>query len=483
MDNRRGKRVPLDQIIFAVPAALYILTPLLDMFIFYYKMITRAEEFEAFAVIPYLPRVIAGLMGVALIVRLIGFKDRNLVRKALHRTNTFQTPLILFMLYLGLVIISIGANGFTYYSVYGHPYTKMGMWTYISNVVLFLFISSLVYDERVKGFLVKSCCVIASLYALFGIFMLNLLAEEGKLSVTFYNSNHYGYYLAVSIPLTASLIVDSIDKLSKGQKTGVDIGIYCVLMAVQCFALGYNDTLGAWIAVMLSLVFLFVAYRMKDGRFSWAVLAPLGIFIGMTILSGFLTTSVFTSLNQTIEDIDAIAQGAAQAEQAGNGRWIVWKLTVKYILKYPLFGNGIEGLLNTITREGSPTGSPHNEYLEYMAFFGIPAGLAYIAACLSVFIHAIKHKKELNAATLACLTGAFGYLVSAFFGVCFYYTATYPFIFLGLALNFAEKDRPALPSPAAEISIDQREETEEVVKEGAAEETEETEETEEKSAL
>jgi hypothetical protein len=39
--------------------------------------------------------------------------------------------------------------------------------------------------------------------------------------------------------------------------------------------------------------------------------------------------------------------------------------------------------------------------------------------------------------------------VSAFFGVCFYYTCTYPFIFLGLGLNFAAEDQPAVPVIAA----------------------------------
>jgi hypothetical protein len=66
-----------------------------------------------------------------------------------------------------------------------------------------------------------------------------------------------------------------------------------------------------------------------------------------------------------------------------------------------------------------------------------------------VFLHGQKYKKELNAVTLVCLAGAFAYLVSAFFGVCFYYTCTYPFIFLGLGLNFAAEDQPAVPVIAA----------------------------------
>ena len=446
MNNLKKRAIPLDQIIFALPAGLFILTPLIDLFINYYRVITNNGEWETYEVIPYLPMVIAGLLAVALIVRLIAFKHRNLIQKALHRTRTFQTTLILYMLYLGLVLMSIGVNGFTYYAVHGHPYTKMSMWTYMANILLFLFFSSLVYDERVKGFLVKACCVIATLYALYGMIEYNFKPYAGDLRVTFHNSNHYGYYLAVSIALTAAMIVETLgakrQEAAEASRPGLEAAAWCVMLFIQCFALGYNNTLGVWIAVVLSHIFLFVAYRLRDGRFNFRVLVPFAVFLCASVISAFFTTSIFTSIVRTYGDVGNIVQGLKKADEAGSGRWLIWKLTVKHIIERPLFGNGIEGLLEIITLEGSSTGSPHNEYLEYMAFFGVPAGISYIAACLSVFIHGLKHKKELNGITLVCLAGGFGYLASAFFGVCFYYTVTYPFIFLGLSLNFAERDKP-----------------------------------------
>ena len=456
MENK--KRIAPDQIICAIPAALFILTPLLDVFINYFQSITSSLEYETFRIIPYLPIAIVAVLLISFVILFIRSSDRHFIKAAFRRTYTFQTTLLLFVLYLGLVLMSIGVNGFTYYAVHGHPYTKMSMWTYMANVILFLFISSLVYDERVKKFLVRMCCYIASAYALYGMISYILNPYRGSLRVTYHNSNHYGYYLAVSIALTSAMIIDMLStKAKEDNRSGkvIDLVIWCLMLIVQCFALGYNNTLGVWISVVMAHLFLFIVYRIKDGKFNLYVLVPFAIFFCTSIISSLFTTSIFTSIIRTFTDVGNITQGLAAADEAGSGRWKIWKATVRHIIDRPVFGNGIEGLLEIITLEGISTGSPHNEFLEYTAFFGIPAGLSYIAACTSVFIHGLKYRKELNPATLICMVGAFGYLVSSFFGVCFYYTVTYPFIFLGLSLNFASKDRPKPAAGQTEPSSEQ----------------------------
>ncbi len=177
MENR--KRIAPDQIIFAVPAALFLVTPLLDVFINFFQTITAKREWETFKIIPYLPVGILGILFLSLIFFFIRSEDKNIFRLANRRTMTFQTSLLIFVIYLGLVLMSIGVNGFTYYALHGHPYTKMSMWTYMANVLLYLFISSLVFDERVKTFLVKLCCYSASAYALYGI-LWHLLKPDGR---------------------------------------------------------------------------------------------------------------------------------------------------------------------------------------------------------------------------------------------------------------------------------------------------------------
>ena len=465
--------VPADQIIFAIPAGLYLATPLLDIFINYFRSITGKLEYETFKIIPYLPIGITVILALSLILFFIKSTDKNIFRVAYRRTYTFQNSLLLFILYLGLVLISIAANGFTYYAVYGHPYTKMSMWTYITNVLLYLFFSSLVYDEKVKSFLVRLCCYSASAYALYGVLAHIFKPDGHALSVTFHNSNHYGYYLAVSIALTSAMIVhqfskpctvtppdgeecpptllndegntDQSEKKDANKKSvgskWIDLSIWSLMLIMQCIALAYNNTLGAWLAVLFSQIFLFVVYRVRDGKINKYILYTLGLFVGASIVCSIFTKSIFTSVIKTFIDIGNIASGAENADKAGSGRWKIWKWTVRHILDRPLIGNGIEGILQYTIAEDIETGSPHNEFLEYAAFFGIPAALAYIAGCVSVFLHGLKYRKQINALTLICMAGAISYLASSFFGVCFYYTIVYNFIFLGLSLNFVEKDR------------------------------------------
>ena len=64
------------------------------------------------------------------------------------------------------------------------------------------------------------------------------------------------------------------------------------------------------------------------------------------------------------------------------------------------------------------------------------SGIAYFAGCLGVFLRGLRRRRTLDGVTLACLTGAFGYLVSAFFGLTLYCTA--PFLFIMLGLGYAQ---------------------------------------------
>lgn len=80
----------------------------------------------------------------------------------------------------------------------------------------------------------------------------------------------------------------------------------------------------------------------------------------------------------------------------------------------------------------------HNEYLQYMATFGIPEGVLYILGCVGVFIRNVKRKEKLRKMSYVCLTAAFTYLVSACFGVTLYNTAPFLFIFLGMGYNSEE---------------------------------------------
>ena len=83
--------------------------------------------------------------------------------------------------------------------------------------------------------------------------------------------------------------------------------------------------------------------------------------------------------------------------------------------------------------EGPPYNiRPHNEFMQYALFHGIPAAILYFVGCLGVFIRALRKKVYLDGASLVCLSAAFGYLVSSFFGLTLYTTAYFLFMFLGM---------------------------------------------------
>ncbi len=448
---KKREPFPAEQAAFAVPAFMYIIMPVVDMVQSLYAIKTGGYHWDVFGFIPKLPLFL-------LLFVVIDFGSKVAEKKSLKavtgdilaRTKTFQSTLLIFMMFLGLTLMSIAVNGFTDYALHGHYYTQMSMWTYIGNICLYFFVSSLVSDKRVKSFLVGTCVAGACVYSVFAIWLLRISGNtKAGMTGSFYNRNHFGYYAAVACGLACALFVAKIPEFRKGIRGKLLV----ILLGGAAFLLSYTlavvNTLGAWIAVLFVHFFLFVVYKIKDGKWNFHVLISLGVFVLATLFASIWHKALFTSILKTIFDLKNILEGADDADKAGSGRWLIWKLTVRHIIDRPLFGNGIEGLLAKITLEGSSTGSPHNEYLEYMGFFGVPAGLAYISGCVSVFLHGQKYKKELNAVTLVCLAGAFAYLVSAFFGVCFYYTCTYPFIFLGLGLNFAAEDQPAVPVIAA----------------------------------
>ena len=106
---------------------------------------------------------------------------------------------------------------------------------------------------------------------------------------------------------------------------------------------------------------------------------------------------------------------------------------MEVILRWPLEGVGLEGI-NAFQGfyEYVGLGRPHNEYLQYTAFYGIPGGLAYLCGCFGVYLRTLRRKTELDTEGYVCLTAAFGYLVSAFFGITLYCTTPFLFLFLGM---------------------------------------------------
>ena len=123
-----------------------------------------------------------------------------------------------------------------------------------------------------------------------------------------------------------------------------------------------------------------------------------------------------------------------------KSRLILWIETIKCAFERPLVGYGTEGIKDHLAQFTGDERT-HNEFLQYFGFYGIPAGICYFSAVMSVFIHGLKNKKKLSKYEIAALAVAFAYCVSAFFGSSRTYTAPYLFIFLGLGFGICNKQQ------------------------------------------
>ena len=336
-------------------------------------------------------------------------------------------PFFVFLLFDLSIVLATVIRGPNEYDLSGHPYMYESIYSYISYPLVFFFCGMMLKRETQRRFL---------LYALlFSSLPVNALAlvNEWVTKITlfngsgvcavFHNSNHYGYYLAITIIPAALLVVYE-------KKLWLRIfSAFCAVLATVMLII--NNTLGAFLAVLFTLL-LFLVYNFcivkKNKKLA---LFLLGAFLLVTALMSIRYTTVTRSVATLKSDIGKVIADPLESDRAGSGRWKIWKNTVLHMGESPWFGFGVEGLLNTYH-----VGTPHNELLQYAAFFGIPTCVLYVLACALILLRVLKNCKKLDKTTMICFFACICYLASSFFGVAIYYTT--PFIYIFLGLSYAE---------------------------------------------
>lgn len=242
-----------------------------------------------------------------------------------------------------------------------------------------------------------------------------------KYAAIFNNTNHYGYVLTMTILGLAGLFM-----ISKGYKKY----IYLTLTCFNVWALIINDTFGCYLASMIGLIFLVILFAVRNKQ---------SVGSGLLLLALFAVTSIVTSVTN-----DGIlwanfavlftetSNNLVENNSAGSGRMGLWKQAIKYIKERPVFGHGPEGLYYKYIEDGFSNDRPHNEYLQYAAFTGIPSLVFYLGALISMLVYCLKNLKNLLPELVVIGGIIFAYCASAFFGNTMYYTSVYFFMFIGL---------------------------------------------------
>ena len=130
-------------------------------------------------------------------------------------------------------------------------------------------------------------------------------------------------------------------------------------------------------------------------------------------------------------------------QEIGTSRLGLWQYGIHLMSQKPILGYGVYGTKDMFYNESglsNPAGRVHNEYLQIGIDCGIPAMLIHIIAYIGVVIYFFRGMKKGTLTDLqrVMFTMFAAYAVSAFMGICAYYTASYFYIWLGLLISTFE---------------------------------------------
>lgn len=418
-----------------LPAILFALTPLLmviaasfnnDILFFAYKI----QVYYFIVIVVVIPLAIIDtvlvLTGKASSLT-IDQKNKTSVISML-RNNT--TTILFLICCIGIIASSLWNHNWSV-NLLGDIYRSESISTVISYFAVFYLMCTFITAEVDKQKIIFVSSIVSAVVAIYTLFIQITesfipahQALDPDCSSVFFHFNHYGYYLAVHIMISAGLCIHSRSKIIRI--------ISGVVMCLNTIVLNLNDTFGAWLGVFFAWILVFVIDCICKRSLKQTLVVFL-VFIATTVTSCLTTPNLINSITQFFTD-DVHGVVIDENISTGSSRWQMWKIALQCIREKPIFGWGNEGIDDIIYETIGQT-RPHNEYLQYTAFYGIPTGICYFAGCFCVFLRALKDRSSLSGMRIVCLTAAFAYLVSAFFGNTMFYTTPFIFILLGLSGN------------------------------------------------
>jgi len=367
--------------------------------------------------------IVAVAIGVLLLVaRRVG-AALDPARDPLRR----NVPLVLFGVFLALATVSalVSATDATWT---GDGYRRESLITYVSYVGFFFLATQVLAPARRKlllgmvlGLALVTCLVVVPAALIEG-WSSGAWQVPTRPRAYFHQFNHYGYLLAVGGALAVSGALVSSRRVARWALLAAFAGIL--------FTLLLNDTLGAYIALVVGSIAVLVSLAVIRRLHVGTAIALVGIVVVVHIVAEWMGIGILGELMSLGNDVRSVSAGEEGAAAAGTGRWGLWVTTAQQIVASPWLGHGVEGIADLLP---VGYGRPHNEYLQYAVFFGIPALIAYLGAVITIFVRVVRRAGAVDATTLCAATAAATYLVSALFGNTMYYTAPFLFLLLGVA--------------------------------------------------
>lgn len=270
-----------------------------------------------------------------------------------------------------------------------HPLTAMlggstqraGMLAFMLAGGVFLLASQLIDDRRRMVALSRSVMAGGALVATIGLVQalgydpVGVLIAElwmiGRGTSTIGNSDWAGTFLVVPVVISATL---ALVERSRAKR----------IVAAACFgltALGLLITLtrGAWVAAIVGLAIVAVAFWHSRGRLSRPALWTLGTMVALVAV---VIVAKRTDIAPRFADL------AGGLDRATGGRFIIWKEALAVIARHPLLGVGpdsfrlgwfpVRSIASVRSGVAGVAEDPHDVVLLLAATLGIPAMLVAV---------------------------------------------------------------------------------------------------------
>ncbi len=224
-----------------------------------------------------------------------------------------------------------------------------------------------------------------------------------RISSSFHNPNEFAGWLVVMIPVALSFAYC-------GGSTWSDVflkfkwvrylirPLLWILLALLIFCLIFTYTRGAWVAVLISIIFL-------------------GILKSKKLIVCFLIVLMFMPFVLP-ESVKERTSSMLKIQEDPNKRGDLWREAVNVIEDFPVIGSGLNTYAFIAPRYGSGQ-YPHNSYLHMAAEMGILGLGVFVWMLIVLFRAAIKSIKKIddelyNITLTGLLSGLFGFLIQSF---------------------------------------------------------------------
>lgn len=441
-----AKEAVLDLLAF-LALCLFLLSPLIQTI----RETIAPHKETLFGVIRTYPFTIGTInyFVMAIVVFLWAMHAVKLMR--LHRQGnrlSLFVPLVIFGILLVWMYLCQMINGFDQNAYVGDFYRNESLFTFMLYLCGYFFLGTILKSDKLRWaavltFLAGSLIMGVLVLIDFFVTPVRMFWDCDGMAAIFNQYNHYGYYLLIAILLSGIFFVIKDVKLP--------IRVFCaVTFVMNNVILILNDTFGCYLAAIAALVFgaivIMVIRRNKGECIRMA--AVLLAFVAITCVMRVFDYSTTQDMTNLVSDIQENADTNEFSNNTGARRWVLWKHTVQYISEKPIFGWGVEGITERLGNEpDTENDRPHNEYLQWAAFFGIPGALLYLAGLCVIMFGMFRWIKSSDPVSIGCFIASAGYIASAFIGNTMYYTTPFFFIVLGMMCRDRFYTRFDKPNP------------------------------------